>query len=31
MDLTINRILEHETSRRNLLKYSTFAGISLYF
>lgn len=28
MDLTINRILEHETSRRNLLKYSTFAGIS---
>lgn len=28
MELTINRILEHETSRRNLLKYSTFAGIS---
>lgn len=28
MELTINRILEHETSRRNILKYGTLAGIS---
>ena len=28
MELTLSKILEQETSRRNLLKYSTFAGIS---
>lgn len=29
MELTLDRILEHETSRRNILKYGTLAGLSL--
>lgn len=28
MELTLSKILEQETSRRTILKYSTFAGIS---
>ena len=28
MELTFTKILEHETSRRSILKYCTFAGIS---
>lgn len=28
MELTFSKILEHETSRRNILKYGTLAGLS---